>query len=289
MSKESTVLTTKRTDLQQVDPRNLVVEKDFNVRKDFGDIVALAHSVVEMGIIEPLVGFKVRNEDKFTITDGHRRLAAVLLAVQYNKEGKKGFEDISKISRVPLISGSSNAKERLYIMAITGGAKKSLTDLEKAEMFSRLIECGKLEGKKKTEVIAEIVSRAGVSQASVYNSLTLNALDPDIKAFVESGQISGGTVVTIIKEVKDVEKQKELVLEAIYNAEEKTKTNGKKVKATASNVKGLKQQSTIQRLKEVEAKLLEDKVNTMKSRILFELIDSLEKKLSVKKLLEIFI
>lgn len=291
MQKETELLSSKRTDLMNVDHRSVVVEDEFNHRgkNNFGNIDALALNIVANGILDPLLGHKVKGEDRFVLTEGHRRLRAIKLAFKSHLEGLAGFEDVSKIKLIPMRMVSANKKDRLLIQASTGFGKVPLTDLEKAKLYADLIEVSILEGKKRGEAIKELIIRLGISQASVYNTLKLNELDADIKAFVESGQISGGTVVTIIKEVKDVEKQKELVLEAIYNAEDKTKKDGKKVKATASNVKGLKQQSTIQRLKEVVEKLEENKINNMKARVLFELVDALEYKLSVDKLMDIFI
>jgi ParB family chromosome partitioning protein len=131
------VLVTKRTDIMLVDPRNITVEEGFNVRKDMGDLEGLAHSVVTDGVIVPIEGYKVRSEDRYVLTDGHRRLAAVKLALKFHAEGKAGFEDVSKIQLIRLIPSSANIKDRLYIMAITGEKKKDLTDLEKAEMYAR--------------------------------------------------------------------------------------------------------------------------------------------------------
>ena len=288
---ETEVLSSKRTDLMQIDHRNVVIEDEFNHRSEnnFGDIEGLALNMVANGVLDPLLGHKVKGEDRFVLTEGHRRIRGIKFAFQAHADGVAGFEDISKLKLIPMRMVSGNKKDRLLIQASTGFGKVPLTDLEKAELYAELIGISISEGKKRGEAIKELVASLGVSQATVYNTLKLNELDADIKAFVESGQISGGTVVTIIKEVKDVEKQKELVLEAIYNAEEKTKKEGKKVKATASNVKGLKEKSTIQRLKEIVAKLEEDKINNVRARVLFELVENLEQKLSVKKMVEMFL
>lgn len=286
---EKTASETKRDDIKKVDPRNIEIEEGFNKRTDYGNILAMAHSVVEMGVIEPVIGYKKRGEDKYVLTDGHRRMAGVHLAIKLHNEGKAGFEDISKIEFIRLIPTSSDLKDRLYIMAITGEGKKPLTDMEKANMYQSLIAIAKTEGKKRGEAIKEIVAKLGVSQATVYNILQLNDLDPDIKAFVESGQISGSTVVTLVREVKDVVKQRELVLEAIYNAEDKAKATGKKTKATIANVSGLKAKSPMQRLKEVVERLKEKEVTNVRATALIELVDLLENKKSTNKILELFL
>ena len=291
MSKETEILSSQRTNLMNVDHRAIVIEEEFNHRgeNNFGDIEALALNIIANGVLDPLLGHKVRGEDRFILTEGNRRLRAIKLAFKSHSDGKLGFEDLSKIKLIPMRMVSSVKKDRLFIQVSTGFGKVPLTDLEKAGLYKELIELSISEGKKRGEAIKELVTRLGISTASVYNILKLNELDSVIKGFIESGQISGSTINQIIREEKDMDKVKKLVLSAVCNAEEKTAATGSKKKATAANVKGLKKQSTIQRLKEVEEKLIADKVNTMKARILFELIDSLEKKLSTKKLLEIFL
>lgn len=288
ISKE--IIETKRDDLKKVDPRNIIVEDGFNVRKDLGDIVGLAHSVMTDGVIVPVEGYKVRGEDKYILTDGHRRLAAVLLALKFNAEGKAGFEDVSKIQLIRLIPSSSNIKDRLYIMAITGEKKKDLTEIEKAEMYSRLVEYGIAEGKKRGEVIKEICTRLCVSPASVYNTLKLNALPQEIKTAIVNKEISGGTVTTIIREIKDEAEQIKAVEAAITQAKSVAKEGGKS-KATARDVKGLKAKSPMQRLREVAEKIEENGLTNSNSRtkLLVELLVALEEKKSVNKILELFV
>lgn len=286
---QTETLNTKRTDLMLVDPRNLTVEAGFNVRKDMGDIKGLAKSIVELGVVEPVIGYKVRNEDAYVMTDGHRRLAAVLLAFQLHAQGAVGFEDISKIERIPMRSASADPKERLYIMAVTGEKKKALTELEKAEMYARLIEYGKAEGKKRGEVIDDIKQRLGVSQATVYNILKLNALPEEIKDAISRNEISGSTVVTIVREIKDETEQIKAVSEAIVHAKALAEKEGGKTKATASNVKGLKAKTAMQKLKEVVDKLDNKEVSNSRTKLLGELVDALENKRSVNKILDLFL
>jgi hypothetical protein len=285
------VLATKRTDLQHVDYRNIIVEEGFNKRtkENYGDMEGLARDVVANGVLDSLLGHKVRGEDKFIMTEGHRRLLAVEMAHKYHAAGVAGFEDISKIALIPMRMVSDKLKDRLYIMATTGTRKVPLTDMEKAELYAEVIRVNEAEGMKRGDAIKELVARLGVSQATVYSVLKLNEVHPDIKDFIKSGQISGGTVVTIIKEVKDVEKQKELVLEAIYAAEDKAKATGSKAKATAANVAGLKSKSAILRLKEITERLTEAGATNVRAKALFELVEALEKKTPTSKIVSLFL
>jgi len=277
---------TKRTDLMLVDPRNLEVEAGFNVRKDYGDIRGLALSIIALGVQEPLIGFKVRGEDKFVVTDGHRRHAAIKFALEKHAAGDVHFADISKIANVPVRLASSDPIERLFTMAVTGEKKKNLTELERADMYSRLID-SIMETKqvKRGDAIDEVILKVGISKPTLYNIISLNKLPEEIKEAISKNKISGSTVVTIVREVKDVEEQKRLVFEAIDAAE----ATGSKKKATAANVKGLKTKSPMQRLEEVVARLQEKEVTNVRAKALMELVDMLKDKKSTNKIIELFL
>lgn len=282
-------LKTTRTDLSQVDPRNLRIEEGFNKRVDYGDIAALAASIVSFGIIEPLKAHKVRGEEAYIVTDGHRRHAALMLALENHHKGVKGFEDISKIERVPVVPASANLKERLYIMAITGETKKVLTDMEKVEMYQALIEMGESEGKKRSQIIDEIVSKLGVSKASVYNTLTIGNLPDVIKQRIVDNEISASAVVNITRELKSEKDQIAAVNVAIDSANAATAESGKKVKATAKDVKGLKSKTPMARIKEIAEKLEKNEVNNTRANALKALLKGLDEKKSLNKLYELFI
>jgi len=286
---ETLVKDTKRTDIMLVDPRNVIVEPEFNVRKDMGDIEGLAHSVMTDGVIVPIEGYKVRGEDKYILTDGHRRMLAVNLAIKNNAEGKAGFEDISKIQAIRLLPSSPHIEDRLYIMAITGEKKKDLTDLEKAVMYARLLELGIAKGKKKGEAIKEICTRLAISQATFYNIHKLNELPEEIKVSIAGGYISGSTVVTIVRDEKDPEVQKKMVAEAIADSKAITEKSGKTKKATAKNVKGLTAKSPIQKLKLVAEKLETERVGTTRAKAFIEAMKAVAEGKSVNKILELFV
>lgn len=285
------VLKTVVTDLQQVDHRNIVVEEGFNKRgaDNYGDIEGLARSLVKFGVIEALIGFKKRGEDKFILTEGHRRLKAIQLAFKNHAEGKPGFENIDKIRKVPFRVASSTLKDRLMIMAITGKGKQPLTDMEKAALYSELIGVLQTEGLKRGDAIKEVCGNLGVSQATVYNVLALNELPEEIKASISEGKISGSTVVAITRDIKDETAQVAAVKEAIADAEKTAQAEGKKTKkATASNVKGLKAKSPMQKLTEVADKLTTNGVNNTRAKALIEAVNLLAEGGSVNKIYELF-
>lgn len=286
---QTETLKTKRTDIMLVDPRNLVIEEGFNKRVDYGDIPALALSIVQFGLIDAVKAHKVRGEEKYIVTDGHRRQAALMLAIENHDKGVKGFEDISLIERVPVLPASANLKERLYIMAITGETKKVLTDMEKVEMYEALLEMGKEEGKKRSETIREICANLGISQAAVYNTLKISELSDSIKDKIASNIISATTVVAIVRELKDPVQQEKAVEAAIANAAKLSEASGKKVKATAKDVKGLKSKTPMARIQEVVDKLEANKVNNTRANALKALLKGIDEKHSLNKLYELFV
>lgn len=290
MSKTATALDTKRTDLMLVDPKNIVIEKGFNFRgeNNFGDILGLALNIVANGVLEAFIGFKVRNEDKYVTTEGHRRMRAIELAKELHAAGKPGFEDISKIERIPFRTASSDLKERLVIMATTGFGKVPLTELENAALYSKLISLEVEDGAKRGDAIKAICQRLGKSQATIYNVLKLNELPVTIKESIEKREISGSTVVTIVREVKDEAEQIRLVNEAIASTKA-TAGEGKASKATAKDVKGLKAKTSLQRLKEVSEKLEAKGVSNSRTKLLDQLVAALEEKQSVKEITELFL
>lgn len=291
MGLDTEVINTKKDDLKKVDPRNIEIEEGFNERIDYGDIDALARSVVELGVLEPVKAYKKKGEDKYVLTDGHRRMKAVNLAIKYHNANKEGFEDISKIQLIKLLAGPSTRKERLLEMAVTGEGKKPLTDLEKASLYQKLIDISMAEGKKRGEAITELRAKLGVSQATVYNILQLNALPEEIKTAIEKKEISGSTVTTIIREAKSPEEQVRMVNEAIEDAKQTAQASGKATvkKATAKNVKGIKPKTPIQKIKAVAEKLENAGVKNTRANALITMMSMLEEGASINKIYELFV
>ena len=218
---ETDVLKTKRVDMFMVDPQNIIIEDGFNVRTDYGDIEGLMRSIVENGLLEPITVSKVRNEDKYILTDGHRRMKAIML----------GIERGEKIPYVKAITSSSNPEDRLFAMVITGVDKKPLNNLEEGEAYKRLIAF--------EYSVKDIAHRIGKSNQHVYNMLKLADLPKAVKNHIVKGSISGGLVLTILKDAKTPEDIIAAVDNAILNAEieheDNGSTSGKPVKAKASH------------------------------------------------------
>jgi ParB family chromosome partitioning protein len=242
---EQEILKTSKNDLFLVDPRNVEVEEGFNIREDLGDLDSLLTQILEQGQIEAVVGFKKRGEDKFILTDGHRRHAAFML----------GIERGHAMGKMKLIIGSSNAEDRLFAMVTTGIGKKPLTVVETAEAYKRLINLG--------YKAAEIARKVGNTSTQIGNLLKLADVPKEVKNHITNGYITATTVIALVKETKDDKELVSRVNEAVDTViqtefvETDTatpKAKGKQKKATAKNAGIL---TPKQKLDEV-ARLLED-------------------------------
>jgi ParB family chromosome partitioning protein len=279
---EVETLKTKKNDLLLIDPRNIVIEEGFNVRHDMGDLDGLANSIIEVGQLEPISVMKIRGEEKFALTDGHRRMAAIRLAIE------KGHP----IPYVRAIVSSGNLEDRIFAMVITGIGKKPLTSVEEGEAYKRL----KAYGYK----VDDIAKRVGKSLPHIYNMLKLADVPMVVKQRINEGIVSGNTVLQLLKDVKTTDE----LLEVIDNASkavnnenveqtptegetptpETPKANTKKKKVTAKSVGIL---SPLKKLE--EALIIADNKNYQHIDMLQELFSALNNKNSkVENIAKIF-
>lgn len=286
----SELLKTTNTDVFMVDHRRLKVEEGFNFRQksNFGDMEGLALSVTQFGVIEAIIGFRKNGE--FIVTEGHRRHEAVEMAHRYHLQGKPGFEDVSKIERIPFKSASNSMLDRLLIMGITGKGKHPLTELETARLYESMIAEYAAQGVKRGEAIKEIIKNLGISQAGFYNIISLNKLPDAVREHIASGAITGSTVVNITREIKNPELQLKMVEETIKSVKEFAEKTGKIAKkATSKDVKGLQPKSIKEKLKAIKETLEEAGVNNVRAKAFLELMEGLDNDATTKKLAELFL
>jgi ParB/RepB/Spo0J family partition protein len=236
------VKATKNKDIMLVDPRNIIFNPD-NVRTDMGDLEELMTSIVEIGLQVSLKAKKVRGEDKYLLVDGHRRMKAILLALE------KGYD----IPFVEVMPYTGNNEDILFTMIVTGSGQKPLTDIEMAEAIKRLVSFH-----YKAE---EIAKKIGKSVPQVYNYLTLANVPKEVKNLVHDGLISGSTVVKITRVADNDEDVVGMVKEAISDASKVSDGKDKPKKATDKNVAKLKANTPVQKINQliVELEMREDK------------------------------
>jgi ParB family transcriptional regulator, chromosome partitioning protein len=259
----------KRKDGIQVDPRAIIVKEGFNVREDMGDLEALSESIVSIGLQVPLMVKKVRGEEQYELVDGHRRLAAIMLAIE------KGHD----IKYVDTSTFVGNEEDRIFSMIATGVGQKTLNDVEQSEAIKRLTMFG--------YSVEEIAKKIGKSVPHVYNLVKISGLPKVIKQKVSEGLISATVVLQIVREKDNVEEQIAIVESAINNAQESAKDGAVK-KATAKNVVGMvKVKSPMQKLKEVKKKLEDLAIVNDKTNLLNDIFEALNTK-DVDEIVEMF-
>lgn len=220
---------TKRTDIYSVDPRNVVVVDNFNVRRDFA-LDELKEQIKAQGVLNPITVIPFKDDDgneKYRLVDGERRLRATLAAI----------EEGADIKRIKALFLPRNTKEEdLLIEQMMRNEGKNFTEYEQAIMFQRFRD-------KFGYTPAEIAAKFCKSQTFVGRCLSLLELAPEIQEKIEKGEISTGAVRQIVSTNKEDEKaQIAAVQDAIADAKEKGNKSAsvKNLQGDAKSQKDLK-------------------------------------------------
>jgi len=258
--------TIQKSDFYKVALAAIVVEAGFNVREDLDGIDELAQSIAKEGQLTPAIGYKVRGEDKFVLTAGHRRLAAIKLANE-----KYG----ANITHLTLMAGKADDKSRVVTMLLDGDAAKSLSNEEMVKGIKRLLDAGM----DRKEIIASLAIEK--SQAQKYNLVKAAQAPQEVQDMLDAGVITVATVNKLQRESSNDEELVALAKEAVKDAQEQ----GKK-KATGSNTKNKKVSADVAKLEEAieladptsaKAAMLKAVVNKLKSKASAEEIAKLLK------------
>ena len=124
---------TKRSDIFNIDPRNIVVMNDFNVRRDF-DLEELKQQIIARGVLNPLTVLQFKDNDgndKYRLIDGERRYRAVMMAI----------EEGNDIPYVKCLKAPKDASyEDLCIEQMMRNEGKRFSEYESGLMFKRFKE-----------------------------------------------------------------------------------------------------------------------------------------------------
>jgi ParB family chromosome partitioning protein len=130
----------------------------------------LAATIVQYGVLEPLLVRKVEGADRYELIMGERRWRAAQLA------GKK---------EVPVLVKEVDSAETFELALIENLQREDLNALETAEAYERLIE-------ENGYTQEQLSARVGKSRVAITNSLRLLKLPASIRAMVASGELSEG-------------------------------------------------------------------------------------------------
>ncbi len=152
-------------------PINLIVPNPYQPRIELNpeDLVELADSIREHGVIEPLLVTK-KDPTKYELIAGERRWRAARLA---------GLET------VPVVIKEASPQEMLELAVIENVQRKDLNALEEALAFQQLTN----EFNMTHEHISK---RIGLSRPAIANKIRLLSLPDEIKKGLLEGKVSEG-------------------------------------------------------------------------------------------------
>lgn len=207
---------TKRTDIYQIDPRNIVVVDGFNARKNF-DLDELKEQIRKVGVLNPITVIPFKDKEtgteKYRLVDGERRYRAVMALLA---EG----EDIKRIKAMYLPKGTK--EEDLLIQQLLKNTGKQFSEIEMAKLFNRFKEQW---GYTQTEIADKFCKKTSF----VSRCMALLDLPAEIIEMMERGEISADSARQIASRHKDdVDAQVEDAEKAVKTA----KAKGKKTATT---------------------------------------------------------
>lgn len=130
---------------------------------DSEDMLALANSVKENGILQPLLIRRINNSNYFEIVAGERRLRAAILA---------------NIDNVPCIEIDCEAEQSAVYSILENVQRADLTFFEEAVAIGKLINHFGMSQ-------SEVAKRLGKSQSALSNKVRLLKLPADVRYFIE--------------------------------------------------------------------------------------------------------
>lgn len=196
-----------RKDYHLFTVNDIKVEEGFNPRQDYGDIDELARDISENGILVPLRGFKRKGEDKYILTDGHRRFMAAKIVQEKNP---------SIELRIPLIAHKANLSEEqriLNVLSFNNGL--SLNPLEEAEVINRLVNFGMND--------KDIAKRTGMTGTHISNLKLIYNAPQKLKNRITENTISSTLAMEVLRNTKDGKEALQLIEEGVAYAESKGK------------------------------------------------------------------
>lgn len=172
--------------ITEIEPNKKQPRKTFNEEA----LNALAESIIEHGIVEPLV---VRfYGDTYQIVAGERRWRAAKIA---------------GLKEVPVRIMELSDEQTMQIALIENLQREDLNPIEEALGYQQLIDTFDMKQE-------EVAKKVGKARSSITNSLRLLTLPEDIRVYVRDGEISVGHCKVIIG-VGDEEKQRLLAKRVI--------------------------------------------------------------------------
>lgn len=131
------------------------------------ELTELKDSIIEFGVIQPLI-VKRRGKDDYLLIAGERRLRAATMA---------------GLKKVPAVIREADDRDVALLALVENIQRESLNYMEEAEAYRRLMEDYNL-----TQI--EIAKRVGKQQSTISNKIRLLSLPEDIQKVLAENQLS---------------------------------------------------------------------------------------------------
>lgn len=202
-----------------------------NVRKDYGDITELTHSIAMTGVQVPILYYRM--DDLNVVKDGHRRLIAariINLACEVGADSPSihgaikeagyldnasiqlvGLKDIilrGPVTDIPAIEVDPPREDGdvalFQLIASRDGLRKPLNPMEEAQAISILL---------RSRSGAKVAEAIGKSEPYVSRRHRLVNLHPDFQAAVASGELDprAGEQLLVLKDDSNPELRRSLI------------------------------------------------------------------------------
>lgn len=146
-------------------PTEKILPNPYQPRKQFKseDMLSLADSIKENGVLQPLICRQINNSDYFEIVAGERRLRASILA---------------NLQTVPCVIIDCDYESSAVFSILENIQRSDLAFFEEAQAISQLMSHFGLTQE-------QIAKKLGKSQSSLSNKLRLLRLPVDVRYFIE--------------------------------------------------------------------------------------------------------
>lgn len=134
------------------------------------ELIEIADSIREKGVIQPLIITKDKNSDKYLLIAGERRLRAAQLA---------------GLKEVPIVVKESSPQEMLELALIENIQRKDLNPLEEAYAYEQMIEEFGVSQD-------DIAKKVGLNRVTITNKIRLLSIPDEVKEDVLNEKLSEG-------------------------------------------------------------------------------------------------
>lgn len=198
---------TTKKDIYSIDPRNIVVQENFNSRVDFGDIDELANQIQAQGMLNPITVIPFTDEqgaEKYRLVDGERRYRASMLIIERGGE----------LPKVPALFGAKNlTEEDMLTQQIMRNEGKPFNEYEYGVAFKKFADMGKTN--------QQIADMLGIKRWKVDCFLAHLNRDERVQELLKTGKITGVDVRHIYQATKNESAAVKQILKLAKKSEEK--------------------------------------------------------------------